>query len=81
MKQITGQMSMFDVHESGRKLKPCEYSFQRYIGQEVELRCGVRGRITEIEPYYTIILARDTDGVMREFAGTPTTCWSIKEET
>lgn len=74
---MNGQLSIFDIHNE--KKRPCDYSFQRYIGQEVELGCGVTGKITEIEPYYTIILARDIDGVMREFAGTPTTCWPKRE--
>ena len=79
MKQITGQMSLFDIHESGKR-KPCEYSFQRYIGQEVGLGCGVRGRITEIEAYYTIITARDKDGITRDFCGGPCDVYPIREE-
>lgn len=76
---MNGQLSIFDLPKE--KPRPCDYRWQRYIGQKVGLCCGVTGKITQIEPYYTIILARDTDGVMREFAGTPTTCWPVEEET
>lgn len=51
---MIGQLSIFDLGESRR---PCDYRFQRYIGQEVEDRHG-RHIIAEIQPYYTIYTDR-----------------------
>lgn len=72
MKQTEGQLSIFDLH-FGEKKKPCDYSFQRYIGQEVGLLCGVHGKITEIEPYYTIVSVNG-----EEYAGTPSTTYPLE---
>lgn len=53
MKTADGQMTIFDTGVSRR---PCEYPFQRYIGQSVTFwRSGITGRIIEIEPYYTFV--------------------------
>ncbi len=49
---IPGQLSIFSCIPE-RKRKPCEYSFQRYVGQLVRDNRGVH-RIAEIEEYYTI---------------------------
>ena len=54
---MRGQYSIFDT---GIKTKPCEYSFQRFIGQKVEFtgyssHCGAVGEIVEILPYYTYV--------------------------
>lgn len=58
-KQMEGQLSIFDIHLAGRDRKPCEYSFQRFIGQRVMwgyyMTDKKPGNIIEIEPYYTII--------------------------
>ena len=63
--QMPGQMSVFDLLNEGR---PCEYSWQREIGQMVEFDDGRIGTITRIEPYYTEVLTKN--GLM---VGTPTT--------
>lgn len=65
---MQGQYSIFDINE---KKRPCEYSWQRYIGQKV-IVCGVLGVIKDIEAYYTIVEAND-----RLYAGTPTTCYPV----
>lgn len=70
---MTGQYSLFDVHSGKRK--PYEYSFQRYIGQEVRLVNGVEGVIVEMEKYYTTV---EADG--RLYAGTPTTMAPIRKD-
>ena len=55
---MKGQYSIFDT---GVKTKPCEYSFQRYIGQKVVFthlshkHNGEVGEIVEIFPYYTYV--------------------------
>ena len=76
---INGQYTIFDIREEGKPRRPCEYSFERYIGQRVRLpdaydrKTGqitcVHGKIVEIEKYYTTV--RATDGQM--YVGTPTT--------
>ena len=63
--QLPGQLSVFDLLNEGR---PCDYSWQREIGQMVELDDGTIGTITKIEPYYTEVLTKN--GLM---VGTPTT--------
>lgn len=65
------QMNIFDYKP---RLKPYEYSWNRYIGQKV---CDIYGRlltVKSIEPYYTIC----TDGV-RDYAGTSTTIYPVEE--
>lgn len=67
---MNGQLSIFDIHESEQKLRPCEYRFKRYLGQMVRIYVPyeiVTGKIISIEPYYTII--KDEGG--REWVGTP----------
>ena len=80
MKCMVGQMSIFDIGRPDGSRKPCDYSFQRYIGQKVVGWHGYNNRastpaltITKIEPYYTI--AVDKKG--REYALTPTTIKAI----
>ena len=52
MSEIKGQVSMFDLPKE--KPRPCDYSFQQYIGQEVKRwRTGEILKITSIELYYT----------------------------
>lgn len=63
--QLPGQLSVFDLLNEGR---PCDYSWQREIGQMVEFDDGRIGTITKIEPYYTEVLTKD--GLL---VGTPTT--------
>lgn len=60
---IYGQMSIFDIapEESPR------YTFKRYIGQSVAHRCGVVGKITRIDRYYTTFV----DEYGQEYTGTP----------
>ena len=72
---MNGQLSIFNIHPEGQKLRPCDYRFQRYIGQMVQLTNGHSGRITEIFPYYTHVRCGNQDMV-----GTPTTMWPIWEE-
>lgn len=69
MRQIEGQLTIFDIHNDG---KPCRYSFKRYLGQKVRMMFGAypgivrTGTITEIGPYYTMVRIGG-----RVYAGTP----------
>ncbi len=65
---MQGQLSIFDIRDPSEKRKPCEYSFQRYEGQQVRFITGDIGRIVQVEHYYTIV---DTGKCL--MAGTPTT--------
>ena len=50
---MDGQLTVYDL---GKKKRPCDYSFQRYIGQKVFIHTSngpIKGRIDKIEPYYT----------------------------
>ena len=58
---MRGQLSLFDAKP---KTRPCDYSFQRYIGQKVVFtgyssHKGAVGEIVEIFPYYTHIKMSD----------------------
>ena len=54
MTECKGQMSLFDLPKENPK--PCDYSFQRSIGQKVRRwRTGEIRTITEIKPYYTYL--------------------------
>lgn len=77
-----GQMNVYDLHwkYEGRKKKPCEYSFMRYIGQSVQFYNCTRdehwtGHIIEIFPYYTYV--HTVKGVL---VGTPSTIKPLIEE-
>ncbi len=72
------QATIYDLNFNNPNKRPCDYSFQRYIGQKVKISVteGVlEGKITEIEPYYTTVLIKG-----REYAGTPYNTYT-KEET
>ena len=65
---MDGQLTIYDL---GKKKRPCDYSFQRYIGQNVFIHTSkgpIKGRIDKIEPYYTYIKAEDKE---LYYAGTP----------
>ena len=49
---MKGQFSLFGMAPM-KKRKPCEYAFQRYVGQLVKDHRGIHV-ISEIETYYTI---------------------------
>lgn len=76
---LNGQLTIFDNPDN--KKRPCEYSFRRYIGQEVVFITGweklkgmkpkAYGRIIRIEPYYTFV--KTTGG--KELVGTPGTIY------
>jgi len=70
---MTGQLSLFDLHE---KKRPCDYGFQRYIGQRVGTRDHGLCTITKIDTYYTDI--RSTKG--ERLVGTPYDIWPAKCE-
>ena len=54
MSELVGQIGMFDIPSENPR--PCDYRFQRYIGQEVRRwRTGEIRKITEIKPYYTYL--------------------------
>lgn len=75
MKQIQGQLSLFDT--PAFEGKPYSYNFKRYIGQRVYATFGEKGKVytvKEIEPYYTII----TDG-HRYYAGINVTIYPVEE--
>ena len=67
---MSAQLNIFDAVNEGR---PCEYRFQRYIGQRVYISLGggytqreIKGTITAIKPYYTYVKT-----AVGELAGTP----------
>lgn len=68
--ELQGQLSIWDIlPEKGAKRKPCEYSFQRYMGQTVRSSwSGQIGKIVAIDRYYTDVEC--TDGEI--YAWTPT---------
>ena len=70
---MNGQFSIFDIEN---KKRPCDYSFQRYLGQRVEMLNGEKGIITGIQPYYTEIMGDDG----KLYAGTPSTCYPEEEK-
>lgn len=76
---MKGQISIFDT---GKKKRPCEYSFIRYIGQKVRFNKlfepagtynGEEAIITDIFPYYTY--CRTKSG--KQFVGTPGTIYPV----
>lgn len=69
------QLNLFDYLTMGaKKRKPCEYSFNRYIGQRVELLNGEKGTVCGIGPYYTHVMT--SKGIM---VGDPSTMAPIEE--
>lgn len=72
---MDGQMSIFDCEHGEEKRRPCEYGWQRYIGQQVVLVNDKMGVITRIEPYYTEVDTGDCICI-----GTATTMAPYKEE-
>ena len=69
---MDGQYTVWDI--VGEK-KPCDYRFQRYIGQKVKFwRNGIVGTVAGIEPYYTKVRTRY--GIL---AGTPTTICPVED--
>ena len=71
---MNGQLSIYDLPKE--KPRPCDYKFQRYIGQSVVFyeisnkQNGAVGKIIDIQPYYTIVKTKNG-----ELVGTP---YSIK---
>lgn len=68
-----------DSYQISGKLRACDYTWERYIGQPVRISVTsgtVHGTITRIERYYTII--KDRSG--REWAGTPYNTAPDREE-
>ena len=74
-KPMEGQQSLWDLGKP-EKLRPCDYRFERYIGQKVNTTFGGIGVITEIDKYYTTVVI---DG--EDYAGTPDTISPIDEKT
>lgn len=79
---MDGQLNLFDLHPADHKRKPCDYSFNREIGQRVRFiehehgtLNGMTGTIVSIEPYYTQV---ETEWGIR--VGTPTTITPAPEE-
>ena len=77
--EIKGQLTIWDVFNPTIGRRPCDYRFQRYIGQRVKLMIGpycdhrtVKGTIKTIEKYYTIV---ESGG--KEYVGMP---YSLSEE-
>lgn len=75
--QLAGQMSIFDIMPKDEDPKPCEYSFQRYVGQRVQLSNGEYGKIMTIEDYYTTV--EGDNG--RYMIGTPSTMYPVEDGT
>lgn len=69
-KELEGQISIYDLMAGKTtKRKPCEYSFQRYIGQTVrDSWHGRIGKIVDIDHYYTDVECLDGE----IYAWTPT---------
>lgn len=69
-KELEGQISIYDLMAGKTtKRKPCEYSFQRYIGQTVrDSWYGRIGKIVDIDHYYTDVECLDGE----IYAWTPT---------
>ena len=69
-KELEGQISIYDLMAGKTtKRKPCEYSFQRYIGQTVrDSWHGRIGKIVRIDRYYTDVKCLDGE----IYAWTPT---------
>lgn len=69
-KELEGQISIYDLMAGkSTKRKPCEYSFQRYIGQTVrDSWHGRIGKIVDIDHYYTDVKCLDGE----IYAWTPT---------
>ena len=65
------QLNLFDYQG---KQRPCDYGWNRYIGQRVKI-LETTGIIVDFGPYYTHI--KTADGFL---VGTPTTCSPIKEK-
>lgn len=79
MTELVGQISIWDLHETDAKRKPCEYSFQRYIGQTV--RCswsGRVGKIVAIDHYYTDV--QTSDGEVYAWTSTNTIPFEFNKE-
>ena len=73
---MNGQYSLFDYCNDPKDLKPCEYSFKRYIGQKVGgdfTPTKKMGTIVKIEQYYTIIDVGD-----QFMVGDPHSIWPIE---
>ena len=69
-----GQLTVWDILSDEKK--PCDYRFQRYIGQKVRFwRDDIVGTITGIEPYYTQVKTKY--GIL---AGTPTTIAPMEDK-
>lgn len=70
------QLTLFDINPGladGTRNRPCDYRFQRSIGQRVRMMFGpyadhdIRvGTIKKIEPYFTTVVING-----KEYAGTP----------
>lgn len=69
-KELEGQISIYDLMAGKTtKRKPCEYAFQRYIGQTVrDSWHGRIGKIVDIDHYYTDVECLDGE----IYAWTPT---------
>ena len=68
--ELDNHFPPLDPDIASGKRKPCEYKFERFIGQLVDISSGpdmVTGTITEIQPYYTIVV--DENG--EDWVGTP----------
>ena len=56
---VKGQLTIYDIPKD--KPRPCDYKFQRYIGQKVKFvgkysrHKDWTGHIVEIFPYYTYV--------------------------
>lgn len=77
---MDGQLNLFDLQPADQKRKPCEYSFNRELGQRVRFTQsgtldGMTGTIITVEPYYTKVM---TEWGVR--VGTPTTITPAPEE-
>lgn len=76
---MNGQMNIFDT---GKAIRPCDYSFKRYIGQRVKFktyghRISQIGRITAIDKYYTFVKLENGKTII----GTPTTIIPVEVTT
>ena len=77
-KPLEGQISIFDLSDETKR-KPCEYKFQRYIGQSVrDIWWGRIGKIIAIDSYYTDVEC--TDGEVYAWTPTNTVPFTFRRE-
>lgn len=82
-KELEGQLTIFDIRGTHDFRRPCDYRFQRYIGQRVKFTGkyvrsrGRIGKVVRIEPYYTELVMEDNHETL---IGTPHDLDEVRDE-